>query len=84
MGSCFSPDYKKLYVISTSKGPGDTGPGGKRDMHVFDVGSDNQLSNQKLFSDFMVDGVKCGPDGARCDVDGNLWVSSNAGRDPRL
>ena len=26
------------------------------------------------FSDFMVDGVKCGPDGVRCDVDGNLWV----------
>ena len=22
----------------------------------------------------MVDGVKCGPDGVRCDVDGNLWV----------
>ena len=80
-GLCFSPDYKKLYVISTGKGPGDTGPGGKRDMHVFDVGADNKLSNQKLFSDFMVDGVKCGPDGARCDVDGNLWVSSNAGRD---
>ena len=29
---------------------------------------------------FMVDGVKCGPDGVRCDVDGNLWCSSNAGR----
>ena len=28
----------------------------------------------------MVDGVKCGPDGIRCDVNGNLWVSSNAGR----
>jgi hypothetical protein len=28
----------------------------------------------------MVDGVKCGPDGVRCDVEGNLWVSSNAGR----
>src|SRR6516165_2637766 len=80
-GLVFSPDYKKLYVISTGKGPGDTGSGGKRDMHVFDVGSDNKLSNQKLFTDFMVDGVKCGPDGARCDVDGNLWVSSNAGRD---
>jgi gluconolactonase len=77
----FSPDYKKLYVISTGKGPGDAGAGGKRDMHVFDAGSDNKLSNQKLFSDFMVDGVKCGPDGARCDVDGNLWVSSNGGRD---
>jgi gluconolactonase len=80
-GLCFSHDYKKLYVISTGKGPGDTGAGGKRDMHVFDVGTDNKLSNQKLFSDFMVDGVKCGPDGARCDVDGNLWVSSNGGRD---
>src|SRR2546428_1073234 len=79
-GLVFSPDYKKLYVISTGKGPGDTGPGGKGDMHVFDVGSDNKLSNQKLFSDFMVDGVKCGPDGVRCDVDGNLWCSSNAGR----
>ena len=76
-GLCFSPDYKKLYVISTGKGPGDTGPGGQRDMHVFDVGSDNKVSNRKVFSDFMVDGVKCGPDGARCDVNGNLWVSSN-------
>ena len=37
-GLLFSPDYKKLYVISTGKGPGDTGPGGKGDMHVFDVG----------------------------------------------
>ena len=58
--------------------PGDTGPGGKGDMHVFDVGADNKLSNQKLFSEFMIDGIKCGPDGARCDVDGNVWVSSNA------
>jgi gluconolactonase len=23
--------------------------------------------------------VKCGPDGVRCDVDGNVWMSSNAG-----
>jgi gluconolactonase len=80
-GLCFSPDYKKLYAISTGKGPGDTGPGGKRDMYVFDVGPDNKLSNQRLFTDFMIDGIKCGPDGARCDVDGNVWVSSNARRD---
>jgi gluconolactonase len=79
-GLCFSPDYRKLYVVSTGKGPGDTGPGGKGDVHVFDVGSDNKLSNQKLFSDCVVDGVKCGPDGVRCDVDGNVWCSSNAGR----
>jgi len=79
-GLVLSPDYKKLYVISTGKGPGDTGPGGKGEMYAFDVGSNNKVSNRKLFSDFMVDGVKCGPDGVRCDVDGNLWCSSNAGR----
>ena len=79
-GLVFSPDYKRLYVISTGKGPGDTGPGGKGDMHVFDVGSDNKLSNQKRFTDCIIDGVKCGPDGVRCDVSGNVWCSSNAGR----
>src|SRR6185503_8696864 len=79
-GLCFSHDYKKLYVVSTGKGPGDTGPGGKGEMYVFDVGTDNKLSNRKLFSDFMVDGVKCGPDGVRTDIEGNLWCSSNAGR----
>jgi gluconolactonase len=79
-GILFSPDYKKLYVISTGKGPGDTRPGGKGDVHVFDVGADNKCANQKLFTDCVIDGVKCGPDGMRCDVDGNVWISSNAGR----
>jgi gluconolactonase len=79
-GLTFSPDFKKLYVVSTGKGPGDTGPGGKGDVSVFDVGGDNKLTNQKRFSDFIIDGVKCGPDGVRCDVNGNVWASSNAGR----
>src|SRR5689334_17169972 len=79
-GLAFSHDYKKLYVASTGKGPGDTGPGGKGDVWVFDVGSDNKLSNGKQFSDFMIDGIKCGPDGIRTDVYGNVWCSSNAGR----
>jgi len=79
-GLCFSPDYKKLYVVSTGKGPGDTGPGGKGEIYVFDVGADNKLSNRKLFTDCVIDGVKCGPDGMRADVYGNLWCSSNAGR----
>ena len=30
------------------------------------------------FTDMMVDEVKCGPDGMRADVAGNLWCSSNA------
>ena len=72
-GLCFSPDFKKLYVSST-------GPAGKGDIHVLDVGSDNKLSNQKVFTDCKVDGVHCGPDGFRADVFGNLWCASNAGR----
>lgn len=79
-GLAFSPDYKRLYVISTGKGPGDQGAGGKGDVHVFEVGADNRLSGQRLFTDCMVDGIKCGPDGMRCDVQGNVWISSNAGR----
>jgi len=79
-GIAFSPDYKKLYVVSTGRGPGDTGPGGKGDVFTGDVTSDNTVSSVHRFSDFMVDGVKCSPDGVRCDVDGNVWCSSNAGR----
>jgi gluconolactonase len=78
-GLLFSQDYKRLYVISTGRGPGDAGPGGNRDMHSFDV-ANARVTNRRMFSDFMIDGVKCGPDGGRCDVYGNLWIASNAGR----
>jgi gluconolactonase len=78
-GITFSPDFRKVYVASTGKGPGDTGPGGKGEVYVFDI-ADGKTSNRRLFTDCMVDAVKCGPDGLRCDVEGNLWVSSNAGR----
>jgi gluconolactonase len=79
-GLTFSPDYRRLYIASTGKGPGDTGAGGKGEVYVFDVGTDNKLTNRRLFTDAMIDGVKCAPDGLRCDVEGNLWASSNAGR----
>jgi len=79
-GLTFSPDFKRLYVASTGRGPGDTGPGGKGEIYVFDVGTDNKAMNRRLFSDCVIDSVKCGPDGLRCDVNGNLWASSNAGR----
>ncbi|HEV2969324.1 MAG TPA: hypothetical protein VGY55_04980 [Pirellulales bacterium] len=55
-GLLLSPDYKKLYVISTGTGSGDTGRGGKGDIYVFNVGPANKLSNQQLFTDFMIDG----------------------------
>ena len=79
-GLCFSPDYTKLYVASTGTGPGDTRPGGAGVVWVFDVTPDNRAVNQRLFSDCMINGIKCGPDGLRTDVAGNVWMSSNAGR----
>jgi gluconolactonase len=79
-GLAFSADYKRLYVVSTGRGPGDTHSGGKGELFVFEVTASNTLTGQKLFTDFMIDGVKARADGVRCDVDGNVWCSSNAGR----
>ena len=76
-GICFSPDYKTLYVISTGQGPGDVGPGGTDVVYAFDV-EGTRVTNQRLFTDMMLDGIKCGPDGMRADVSGNLWISSAA------
>jgi len=78
-GIRFSSDHKTLCVISTGKGPGDSGPGGNRVIFAFDMQGTKPV-NQRPFTDMTVDGVKCGPDGMRCDVDGNVWCSSNAGR----
>ena len=76
-GLCFSPDHKTFYLISTGKGPGDRGPGGERVIYAFDLDG-TKLSNKRLFTDMVVDGVKCGPDDMCADVFGNLWCSSNA------
>jgi gluconolactonase len=76
-GICFSPDYKTLYLISTGPGPGDNGQGGKDNIYAFDV-QGTKLANMRQFTDCMVDGVHCGPDGMRADRAGNLWVGSNA------
>jgi len=76
-GLCFSPDHKTFYLISTGKGPGDTGPGGDRNIYAFDV-QGTKLTNKRLLTDMMVDGVKCGPDDMCADVLGNLWCASNA------
>jgi gluconolactonase len=66
-GIAFSPDFKKVYIVAR---------GG---VVVGDVTADNKMSNVQPFSNFMVDAVRCGPDGMRTDVYGNLWCSSNAG-----
>jgi gluconolactonase len=67
-GITFSPDYKKVYIVS------------RQVVWSFDIGADGKsIRNQKQFADFTVDGVRCNTDGIRCDIYGNLWCSSNAG-----
>jgi gluconolactonase len=64
-GLAFSPDYRKLYYLWGA------------DVMVADV-VNNRLQNNRLFTNLMVDGVKCGGDGMRVDRAGNLWAPSNA------
>ena len=66
-GVAFAPDFKRIYIVAR---------GG---VVVGDVTAGNTVTNIQPFSNFMVDGIRCGPDGIRVDVFGNLWCGSNAG-----
>ena len=63
-GICFSPDYKKAYVVDT----GATDGAYAANIIVFDV-KGTALSNPKVFADFAPGFT----DGIRCDTDGNVW-----------
>ena len=64
-GICFSPDCSKVYII---RGGG---------ISVGEV-QGAKIANLRPFTDCMVDGVRCGPDGMRADRAGNIWCSSAA------
>jgi gluconolactonase len=82
-GLCFSPDYKKLYVVDT---------GSPKNIRVYDVDG-KKVKNGKVFAtnkaslsdkenirakDGEADFSRCkgGSDGVRCDIDGNVWASA--------
>ncbi len=82
-GLCFSPDYKKVYVVDT---------GSPKNIRVYDVDG-KTAKNGKVFAinkaslsdvgnirteDGIADFSRCkgGSDGIRCDVEGNLWASA--------
>jgi len=68
-GICFSPDYKKLYVVDT---------GGPRNIQVFAING-NKLSGGRVFTDMKYKGISGGSDGIRADVDGNIWAGASGG-----
>jgi len=69
-GICFSPDYKKLYVVDT---------GDPRDIQVFDIVDGRSVRNRKQFSNMKVNGRSGVADGIRADVDGNIWAGAGRG-----
>ena len=70
-GLCFSPDYKKLYVVDT---------GDPKNILVYDVIDGTKLGPSKVFA--VMKGAltdkkgKGGSDGVRCDIEGNVWASA--------
>jgi len=68
-GICFSPDESKVYITDSGARP-------NRIIRVFDVvDNGTKIANGRLF----IDGQGGNPDGMRCDVDGNLWISWGIG-----
>ncbi|MFT8676214.1 MAG: SMP-30/gluconolactonase/LRE family protein [Acetobacter sp.] len=73
-GLCFSPDFSRLYVVSTGRQAGAYGHDGDLAVHVFDLHREElPLSNPRLFTNMRFEGVQMGPDGLRADVYGNIW-----------
>jgi gluconolactonase len=73
-GICFSPDYKKLYVVDTGR------PGS---ITVWDVIDGTKLQNARQFALMSLKTkdreLVGGTDGLRADVDGNIWASAGWG-----
>ena len=65
-GICFSPDFKRVYVVDTGATDGPY----PANIIVFDVVKNGTaVSNGKVFADFKPGFT----DGVRCDSDGRVW-----------
>ncbi|HUJ42359.1 MAG TPA: SMP-30/gluconolactonase/LRE family protein [Opitutaceae bacterium] len=69
-GLCFSPDYRKLYLV-------DSGGPDPKPIQVFDVVDNKTLRNNRRFVSMAMEGKAGGTaDGIRADVDGNIWAAA--------
>lgn len=71
-GLAFSPDESILYIADTGATHVEDGP---RHIRMFDVSTENQLTNDRLFAT-CTEGLF---DGFRVDVEGNIWTSAGDG-----
>lgn len=76
-GLCFSPDYKKLYVVDTGSSHYPEAP---RNIRVYDVIDQKKLKNGKEYCSMKMklnnEEVAGNADGIRADIDGNIWAAS--------
>lgn len=68
-GLCFSPDYKKFYLVD-SGGPNPKG------IDVYDVVDGKKLANRRRFCSMELNGKFGSSDGIRADTDGNIWSAA--------
>jgi gluconolactonase len=71
-GIAFSPNESILYVADSGVSHDPDGP---HHIRVFDVATDNRLTNGQVFVE-VSPGL---PDGFRLDTDGNIWTSAQDG-----
>ena len=72
-GLCFSPDYKKLYIVDTGATHYPKAP---RNIRVYDVIDQTKLANGREFVSMEWKGKSGLADGIRADVDGNIWAGA--------
>ena len=76
-GICFSPDYKKVYVVDTGASHYPKAP---KNIMVYDVIDGKKVANGKEFCSMKMSlkgkEVAGFADGIRADVDGNIWAGS--------
>ena len=64
-GLCLSPDETRLYVVDSVE----------LQARVYDVQPDGSLRNERLFADVREWGPNGGPDGVKCDSEGNFYLT---------
>src|SRR5919197_5387548 len=72
-GLCFSPDEKVLYINDSNRH--------RKHIRAFDVESNGMvdLGSERLFCDMKGDDRPGGPDGMKCDVEGNVYCTGPGG-----